>query len=270
MVESSSVPVAVITGGTEGVGRELAREFAQAGHDVLLVARTQKTLEETADTLARETGQKIHMAALDIAGDNGPESLVALLDDRKLYAEYLVNNAAIGDSGPFAEGSPGKLAHLVDLNVRALTDLTRRLLPGMIERDSGGVLNVASLAGMLPGPYQAAYYASKAYVISLSEALAHEVSGTNVRVAVLVPGPVKTRFHELMDAHNDYYIRFLGLMGAEQVARVGYRNFMCGQKVIVPGFFNMLVAVSLRVMPHTLLIPFAAWLLTKRDEPDNA
>lgn len=140
----------------------------------------------------------------------------------------------------------------------------------MIERNEGGILNVSSLAGFLPGPYQATYYASKAFLLSLSEGLAHETAGTKVRIAVLAPGPVKTDFHERMDSESGFYIRFLGLESAERVAQIGYANFICGQRVIVPGGFTMLMALVARVVPHIIVTPFAAWLLKKRDEPQNA
>ncbi len=270
MAERDTVPVTLITGASEGLGLALAREFAHTGHALLLVARTRSTLEEAAQKINQATGVEVHIHAADLSTREGCKSVVAALDEYGLHAEYLVNNAGIGLSGPFVENGSDDLMRLADLNMRAVTDLTRRVLPGMISRSSGGVLNIASLGGYLPGPFQAAYYASKAYVISLSEALAYEVAGTNVRVSVFAPGPLKTRFHERMDAQNDIYIRFMGVMSVEQAAKSAYKNFMRGRKVIVPGLINTMSAQMLRILPHTLLVPFAAWLLRRRESAGNA
>jgi hypothetical protein len=270
MAEHDTVPVALVTGASEGLGLALAFEFARSGHSLMLVARTSSTLSEAAGKITAETGVDVHTHSADLSSIEGCESVERALDEHGLHAEYLVNNAGIGLSGPFVEQGSDELMRLADLNMRAVTDLTRRLLPGMIARGSGGVLNVASLGGFLPGPFQAAYYASKAYVISLSEALAYEVSGTNVRVSVFAPGPLGTRFHKRMDAQNDFYIRFMGLMSVEQAAESAYKNFMRGRKVIVPGFINYLSAQFLRILPHTLLVPFAAWLLRRREGAGNA
>ncbi len=270
MAESGTVPVAVVTGASEGLGLALANEFARARHALLLVARTEPALAAAAREIAKATGVDVHIHMADLSTREGCESVERALAEYGLHAEFLVNNAGVGLSGPFVENGSDDLMRLVDLNMRAVTDLTHRFLPDMIARGSGGVLSVASLGGYLPGPYQAAYYASKAYVISLSEALAQEVAGTKVRVSVLAPGPLKTRFHERMGAQNDNYIRFQGVMSVEQVARSAYVNFMRGRKVIVPGPVNMVSAVFLRILPHTLLVPFAAWLLRRRHGAGDA
>lgn len=265
MAERESVPVALVTGASEGLGLALAKEFARADHSLLLVARTKSSLAAAAADIARATGVDVHIHSADLSTKQGCESVERALAKNRLHAEFLVNNAGIGLSGPFVENGGDDLMRLADLNMRALTDLTRRLLPGMIARGSGGVLNVASLGGFLPGPYQAAYYASKAYVISLSEALAQEVAGSKVRVCVLASGPVQTRFHERMGAQRDNYLRFQGVMSVDQVAKSAYVNFMRGRKVIIPGAANMVSALFLRILPHTLLVPFAAWLLRRRE-----
>lgn len=262
-------PVTIITGGSEGIGLALAKEFARGGHDVLLVARTPEKLEAARGEIAASAGVAVHILSADLATREGRDRLEAAVREEGLHCAYLVNNAAIGDSGAFAESDPERLDALVRLNVAALTDLARRFLPGMIARGHGGVLNVASLGGFTPGPWQAAYYASKAYVLSLSEALAHEVRGTGVRVAALAPGPVNTRFHARMGAESALYRRFQGVMDAGTVARSGYSQFMRGRKVIVPGAINLATAGALRYLPHFALTPFTAWLLKPHDErPD--
>ncbi|MCH8238475.1 MAG: SDR family oxidoreductase [Proteobacteria bacterium] len=264
--ESVPAPVTVVTGASEGLGPALAYEFARAGHALLLVARGTAALKAAAEKIRGETGVRVGIHSADLATRAGCKSVVAALGRQGLYGEFLVNNAGVGLSGPLAEYEHDALMRLVDLNIRALSDLTRRLLPDMIARDSGGILNVASLAGFMPGPYQAAYFASKAYVISLSEALAHELALTNVRVSVFAPGPLATRFHERIGSQSAFYLRFQGVESVEQVARTAYAHFMRGRRVIVPGVVNTLSAALQRVTPHTLLVPFAAWLLKLREE----
>ncbi len=262
-------PVTVITGGSEGIGLELAREFARAGNDLLLVARTQKNLERAADQLTRAFGVTVHGLAVDLSAEDGCQSLATAIEDNDLYVRYLVNDAGIGVEGRFAEIDPPRLLKMVDLNVRAVTDLTRRFLPDMIERNEGGVLNLGSLAGFAPGPYQQVYYACKAYVISLTEAIAHEVRHTNVRVSAVTPGPVSTDFHARMGSEKAYYLLF-GKMPPDAVAKIAYANFMCRQRVIAPGILNMLNHVLLQLMPRALLVPFMGLLLRQRDADGHA
>lgn len=262
-------PVTLVTGGTEGIGLALAREFARHGHDLLLIARSQEKLDRAAENLARAFGVRVRRISADLATPEGCEAVSATVEEDGLYVDYLVNNAAYGVEGPFAEIDAERLLGMVDLNLRAVTDLTRRFLPGMIERGAGGVLNLGSLAGFAPGPYQQVYYASKAYIISLSQAIAYEVHETGVRVAVVTPGPVATEFHTRMGSENAYYMRF-GMMQADAVARIAYARFMRGQRVIAPGIVNMINHVLLRLMPRALLVPFMGFLLKQRVNPSHA
>ncbi len=256
-------PLVVITGGSEGIGLALAREFAEAGHDLLLVARNGENLASAAKTFdtARRT---IDTLAADLATSQGCAAVEAELARLNAYCDILVNNAATGLSGPFTEQPLAELTGLADLNMRAVTDLTRRYLPGMISRGRGGVLNVASLGGLVPGPNQAAYYASKAYVISLTRALAHECAGQGVRISAMLPGPVATPFHARMNAEHSYYLGLLGVMSPEQVARIGFRGFQRGRTLIFPGVLNHLNGVALRVIPSSFMVPVMGWLLKRR------
>lgn len=256
-------PVTVVTGGTEGIGLELAREFARNGHDLVLVARTVRNLERAAEQLAATCSVTVHAVAADLATQEGRDALARAVEQNGMWVEYLVNNAGVGHAGPFADADPARLLGIIDLNVLAVTELTRRFLPGMLARRRGGVLNVGSLAGFAPGPYQQAYYASKAYVISLTQAIAHETRGTGVRISVLTPGPVATDFHARMGSERAYYLAF-GMMQPETVARIAYANFMCRQTIIVPGIPNMLNHMLLRLMPRVLLVPFMSLLLKQR------
>ena len=256
-------PLVVITGGSEGIGLALAREFAKAGHDLLLVARHGQNLAMAATSLG-DTGRSIHTLAADLAAPQGCQAVEAELASLNAYCDILINNAATGLSGPFAEQPPDDLTRLADLNMRAVTDLTRRFLPGMLERGQGGLLNVASLGGLVPGPNQAAYYASKAYVISLTRALAHECAGRGVRISALLPGPVATPFHARMSAEHSYYLSVMGVMSPEQVARAGFRGFQSGRTLIFPGVINHLNAAALRVIPSSFIVPVLGWLLKRR------
>jgi len=157
---------------------------------------------------------------------------------------------------------------LLELNITALTELCHEYLPDMIRRGQGGILNIASLGGMTPGPYQAAYYASKAYVISLTESLAQEASGKSVRISVVAPGPVSTKFHEKMGAGRAFYLRAFGVMDTQSIARSAIRGWRWNRRVITPGLFNTFSALALRIIPHTLSMPILAWLLKPRRNSD--
>ncbi len=182
-----------------------------------------------------------------------------------LYADILVNNAAMMAAGFFQDQDPAMLGKLVDLNVRGTVDLTRRFLPGMIARGTGGVLNVASVEGFMPIPYQATYAATKAFVLSFSRALAYETMYTGVRVCTLAPGTVATGLHEKAGAEYSRYVRFLPTKTAEDVARIGYRNFKRGSKLTVTGWFNRLSILISRFVPNLMLVPFMGLLFRVLD-----
>ncbi len=257
-------PAAVITGGSEGIGRALADEFAKAGHRLLLVARHRENLEAAAAALRRDFGVEVHVAAIDLSQPDAVTRLDAALIEAGLYADYLVNNAAIGYGGTFAEQEAGRLIQLVDLNVRALTELTRRYLPDMLARARGGVLNVASLGGLLPGPYQAAYYASKAYVVSFTEALAYENAGRGVRICAATPGPVATRFHEKMGVTHANYLKLHSVLNPEGAARVIYSGFMGRRTLVATGVMATFNLSVIGFIPHVILVPFIGWFLKQR------
>lgn len=245
----SHQPAVIVTGGSAGIGRALAEAFASGGNRVVLIARDSTKLTSIAEQLKAETGADIRTLSLDIAADDAIDRLMVWLDEQGLYCDILVNNAGVGASGGFAEESAEHLRTLVELNVAALTDLCRHAIPEMKARRRGGVLNVASMGGLTPGPYQAAYYASKAYVISLSEALAWELRGTGVRVTCLAPGPVETEFHEKMNAESALYRYLVPGASPGRVARAGVRAFWWGQTLIVPGLLNKLMGLAVRVAP---------------------
>jgi uncharacterized protein len=256
--------VVLITGASEGIGLSLAHQFAAAGHDLALVARSADKLAENAEMLTGQYGVQVHHFAIDLAIHGHCDRLDEELEARGLRVDVLVNNAGIGLSGEFVEHATADMLRLADLNMRVLTELMHRYLPEMLARGAGGVLNVASLGGALPGPYQAAYYASKAYVISLTEAVAHEISGRGTRLSVVVPGPVATRFHNSMGAASALYTKVIGCMDPEVVARAAYQGYRCRKVIITPGVLTTFNYFAVRILPHTLTTPLMGVLLKKR------
>jgi uncharacterized protein len=263
-------PMTVVTGASEGIGYALARRFAKGGHDLLLVARRAGPLQTAAARIAAESSVLAVPLPLDVTSSQAIGAIEAALARHCAYADVLVNSAGMGLAGRFWEQPPEALARLIDLNVRAMTMLTRHFLAGMRVRGRGGVLNLASLGGFAPGPYQAVYYASKAYVLTFSEAVAAETAGEGVRVTALAPGPVATAFHARMHAERAWYRLLIPPSSAESVARIGYLGFALGWRVVVPGVVSPLLALALRILPHRMVIPIIGWLLRPGGEPGDA
>lgn len=262
LAPSGKHPTVVVTGASRGIGRAIAERFAVNGHDVLLIARTPGPLEAAAGEIRRKApAVRVTTLALDIGDHDAPHRIDADLAAADAHLDLLVNNAASGVGGAFDRQSDLDIDDLVALNIAALTRLMRHALPGMIARRRGAIINIASLGGYTPGPYQAAYYASKAYVISLSEAVAHEVSGSGVLVAAVVPGPVETSFHAAMGAERAPYRRLMPSLSPEAVARSVYRGYRLRLRIIRPGLINCLLQPALRLVPHPFLVPIVGWLL---------
>jgi short-subunit dehydrogenase len=259
----------VITGATQGVGRALAEEFARDGHALLLVARDETKLAATARSLAETYGVGVKYFSCDLCTAAGCTGVEEALRRHGFYADVLVNNAALMTAGFFQDQDPAKLRQIVDLDVQAVVDLTRRFLPGMIARGRGGVLNVASVEGFMPIPYQATYAAAKAFVLSFSRALAYETMFTGVRVSALAPGTTTTAMHAKAGAEHSRYVQLVPVMSPEDVARIGYRKFKRGKKIIVTGWFNRLSVLAQRFTPHFALVPFMGWLFRVRDAQGN-
>lgn len=257
-------PITIITGGSQGIGKALALEFAQGGYDLLLIARNEEQLEKAAIDIRERSDAKVLILATDLSHVESCARVQAHLHNKNFYCQNLVNNAGFGLAGPFSSHKEEVIRSMIDLNVRALTDLSRHFLPDMLERGEGGILNVASMGGLLPGPYQAAYYASKAYVLSLTKALSWETWGTGVHVCALAPGPVKTGFHKAMGARSEIYIKSGAGISAKRTARMGYTGFICGKSLIIPGILSQLGAVALKIIPHDLLMPVMGWFLKAR------
>lgn len=266
-------PATLITGATRGIGYEFARMVVRSGGSVVLIARSESDLQRVRDRLLAEakdatdhTTPSITTIAIDLTGVDAASSIRDQLGTLNLYIDTLINNAGVGLSGHFADQPPAQIDHLVELNISALTRLTQTFLPDMLVRGHGGIINVASLGGLTPGPFQAAYYASKAYVISLTQALSYENRGQGVRFTVIAPGPVETQFHAQMDAERAFYRRFLPAMTARAVARSTMFWYKLGRTVVVPGVFNTILAICLRILPAPLTSPVVAFLLNPRDD----
>ena len=236
---------ALVTGASAGLGVDFARLFARDGHDLVLVARREERLRSLAAEMEKQHGIKAAVCPADLRQPDAPGAIVAQLQQAGTQVSYLVNNAGFGSSGPFIERPAQDELDMIAVNVTALTHLTRLLLPDMVARGSGRVLNVASLAGFLPGPYMATYYATKAYVKSFSEALSEECRGTGVSVTVSCPPATATEFAKV--AGNDKSKLFQGpILTSEMVAAHAYRAMMKGQTVALPGLRSKVLAGSVR------------------------
>jgi short-subunit dehydrogenase len=249
---------AVITGASSGIGRAMAHRLAREGFDLVLVARRRPLLEELAHELGDRTTVEVMPA--DLCDRDAPAALVAALGHRG--ADVLINNAGGGWIGAFDEAPLARQLEIVDLNVRALVELTHRLLPGMKTRRWGRVVQVASVAGFLPGPLASVYYASKAFVVSHSEALRHELSGTGVAVTLVCPGPVATEFQRSSGVRGDVGDR--ASMSAEQVADASIDAMLRERFLVVPGAANVALVALSRIVPNRVLAALVSNLQERR------
>jgi uncharacterized protein len=246
----SSPETVLVTGASSGIGAELARVFAQSGSTLVLSARSVDKLEVLAAELRQKYSIKVHVLPADLATSDGPAQLLRRLQAQGLVVDVLVNNAGYAGFGPFAETDWAHEAGMLQLNVVSLTELTKRLLPAMVAQGRGGILNVASTAAFQPGPLMAVYYASKAYVLSFSEAVAEEVRKTGVTVTALCPGPTTSGFQARAAMEASKLVHGKRLMDAASVAQAGYEGFRRGATVVIPGFQNRLLAQSVRFTPR--------------------
>ena len=245
-------PIVLITGASSGIGAALAKVFAAHGHELALVARRGDRLEALADEIAATGRPRPTVFTADLERRDGASAIAAELSSRGLEPAIVVNNAGFGLRGEAATLSRDEQLAMIDLNVRALTELSLMFVDS-VARHRGGILNVASLAAFLPGPGMAVYYASKAYVLSFSEALHRELSGRGVRVTALCPGPVPTEFQDRAGLSLPAAARMLEL-SAERVAQIGYDAFMADQRVVIAGIGNRVLVSLMRLMPHALLL----------------
>lgn len=262
MQENRSRPLALVTGASSGIGAELARELVRHGHDLVLTARRTPELEALATEL-RLLGASVMVMPKDLALPGAARELVQEIESRAIRIDVLINNAGFGDAGAFAREDPDRIETMLQLNVVSLTALTRAFLPGMVARGRGRVMLVSSTAAFVPGPNMAVYCASKAYVLSLGEALARELRGTGVTLTTLCPGATLSGFAAEAGAESLplYSSKLVPKMSSASVARAGYDAMMGGKPVLVTGIMNKFVAFSGRVFPRAVVFPVARLLL---------
>jgi uncharacterized protein len=250
MTQVKKIGTALVTGASGGIGLELVRLFARDGYHVAMVARNGDKLREIGRELELRTGATTSVIPVDLAEPGAPPEILRRLDGEGVHVDVLVNNAGFGSYGLFAEGDTLDALGMIHVNVTALTHLTRLFLPGMLRRKRGAILNVASTAAFQPGPLMAVYYATKAYVLSFSEALANELEGSGVSVTCLCPGPTRTGFQAAAKMGRSKLLKGRKVMDAATVARLGYEGLAKGRTIVIPGLRNRLLAQSVRFTPR--------------------
>lgn len=252
----------LITGASSGIGLELAKLFAADKSNLVLTARNVEKLEQLADALRREHGIQVRVLVRDLADPTAPAAIFDQLQSEGVEVDVLVNNAGFGAVGLFAELPLDRQMEMVQVNVAAFTHLTKLFLPGMLARGRGGILNVASTAAFQPGPYQAVYFATKAFDLFLTEALADELAGTGIVVSCLAPGATATGFMAAAGAEKALLSR--RLMDVKTVAKAGYRGFRAGKLLVIPGLHNRLGVFAVRLLPRGLVRKFVRWVQQPR------
>ena len=247
---------ALITGSSNGIGYELAKIHAENGYDLVLVARNKCKLDVLKGILQKKHGIKVHTIEKDLSLAGAAVEVYDELQEQNITIDCLINNAGFGDIGLFADSDWNKQERMINLNVTALTHLTKLFLPGMIERGSGKILNVASTASFQPGPTMSVYFATKAYVLSFSEAVNNEVRKKGVTVTALCPGSTESGFHATA-LGEERHVRERNLPSAREVAEYGYKAMMKGKAVAIPGFKNSIMATSVRFIPRSLVVKAA-------------
>jgi short-subunit dehydrogenase len=253
-------PLALVTGASSGIGADLARELARDGHDLVLSARNVEPMQALAAELEAH-GAGVVVLPGDLSRPGAAAELAREIEGRSLAIDVLVNNAGLGAIGRFDQMDPQRINEMLQVNIVALTELTRLLLPGMVARRRGRVLFVASTASFQPGPRMAVYFATKAYVLSLGEALAYELRATGVTVTTLCPGATATNFFKTAGANE---IALRPAMTSAEVARIGYRACKAGRRVVVTGTLNRILAVAGRLAPHAITLPATSALMSRR------
>jgi short-subunit dehydrogenase len=258
---------ALITGASSGIGLELAHLFARDGYRLVLVARNRGALRELGDELQSRYSIQVRISPKDLAHPASPGELHQELQEAGIVLDVLVNNAGFGAAGPFLDTNWNDEAEMIQVNITALTHLTKLFLPQIRARE-GKVMNVASVASFLPGPFMSIYYASKAYVLSFTEALAEELSGTGTTVTCLCPGPVVTGFQKRAGTGNAGVARGPLLLDVRDVARIGYEGMKQGKRIVIPGWKNAVLVQGLRGLPRRMVTKVVSGMNWKRKKSD--
>jgi hypothetical protein len=263
-MNSSPRPVALVTGASSGIGAALAREFAGHGHDLVLVARRTEPMARLAETLAAE-GAAATVIAADLSRPGAAATLAHDIASRGIMLDVLVNNAGLGAAGRFDQTEARRISEMLQVNIVALTELTRLILPGMVARGRGKIMLVSSIAGFSPGPHMAVYFASKSYVLNFGQALAYELAGTGVGVTVLCPGATDTEFFTVAGSQGTAIGRRLRrMMRAEDVANRGYRALVAGRHIVITGALNRVLAAAGRFAPRRIVLPVANMMMAEK------
>ena len=241
----------LITGGSDGIGLELAKLFAKYKSNLIIIARNKSKLEYIKSTLEKKYKIKVEIIQEDLSKDKACERIINIVEEKNFIVDNLINNAGIGSFGFFSEAEDGFEEKLININIVALTVLTKYFIRDMIKRGDGGILNVASTAAFIGGPKMSMYYSSKAYVLSLTEALHDEVKSLGIRVSCLCPGPVKTSFQEKAGIKKAEKTKRYS-MEASKVAEEAYLGFVKGKAIIIPGYKNKLLVLGNKLIPRAL------------------
>ncbi len=255
MTKSRQSQRALITGASSGIGHELAWCFAKGGYDLVLTARSQKKLQELAAEIEEKTGREALVLPADLEQPQAAEQLYRQLQRRKIEIDLLVNNAGFGTYGLFVQKKLSEEIAIANLNMLTPVKLTRLFLPAMLAKGSGGILNVASIAAFLPGPFMSSYNASKAFLLSHSAALQAELIDSGVTMTVLCPGVTKTSFSDRAGvSKRGSWGREVRTSTATSVAKAGFQGFLAGQAMVIPGWQNYLIILLPRLLPRFLLL----------------
>ncbi len=246
-------PAIVVTGASSGIGRGIARVAARDKSFMVLIGTSQSALEEIAAELTTR-GTQAEALRIDLSDPSAGQHIEEALAARDLYCDVLVNSAGFGVFGLAAAADRHTQGKLIDVNVRALTELTLRFLPGMVARGRGGILNVGSITAYTPGPYMAAYFASKAYVRSFTIALSAEVAGSGVTITCLNPGVVRTAFFERCSAGQTLLFKLIPRWNVESTAEAGWRGFRAGKREVIPRFVDRIIVMFCVLLPNSLLL----------------
>ncbi len=263
-VKNNISPWALLTGASSGIGRELAYLFAKDKINLVLSARNEKALNELAEELRRDFGIEVHVQAGDLSKLVEVERILTYLRENKLSIGYLVNNAGFGDYTRFDESDWNRQLDMIQLNITALTYLSRMLIGDMKSRESGMILNIASTAAYLPGPYMAVYFATKAYVLHFSEAIQQELLGTGVSVTTICPGPTESKFVDAAKASDSNLFKNRKMPSSKSVASYAFEKMMKRKGVKIHGWGNFIMANATRFIPRNFMAKIAEAIMRKR------
>lgn len=262
MEKNTANKTVLITGASSGIGLSFSKIFAREGYSLILVSRDEKKLQTVKQELEQQTNQKIYILAKDLSLASAPREVFDEVQKLEIPINVLVNNAGWGDYGAFAQSNLDKQLNMIDLNIRTLTELTHLFLPMIHAQKVGYVLNVSSILGFVPGPFMSVYAATKAYVLSFSEAIREELRGSSVSVTALCPGQTATNFFKRTLEESKEPFESMG-MNSDEVAEIGYRAMIQGKSLVVTGIKNKVFTFLPRLLPRQLVTRITRWIITK-------